>query len=293
MFRCNACVVGVILVLAAIAAQPAAATTLYSTGFDASEGYTAGQLIGQNGWYDPYGYQDSSQNATIKVGTAGTLTGQSINRIDLAGADQGAGSISADASHALGSLSHLAAGNVYTLTFDAANNINDTYNYGRYGTDQFGITAGPSGNWASHIMWCGGNDTSTSPNQGWWRFEFYDGTTDHNYTFDRGIGLDEAVKLGVVIDGVNHQVWGEYDFDGAGYVATDKYDITDAGIAAINQVMYRHFGSDGVTFDARTIEIDNIALAGPVPEPGTIILMASGLLSLVAYAWRKRKCLPQ
>ena len=29
-----------------------------------------------------------------------------------------------------------------------------------------------------------------------------------------------------------------------------------------------------------------------VPEPNTIVLFAGGLIGLVAYAWRKRKCVP-
>ena len=29
--------------------------------------------------------------------------------------------------------------------------------------------------------------------------------------------------------------------------------------------------------------------AAPIPEPSTLVLLASGLIGLLAYAWRKRK----
>lgn len=35
--------------------------------------------------------------------------------------------------------------------------------------------------------------------------------------------------------------------------------------------------------------IDNISIVNPVPEPSTLALFASGLIGLLAYAWRKRK----
>ena len=35
--------------------------------------------------------------------------------------------------------------------------------------------------------------------------------------------------------------------------------------------------------------IDNFEIVGTVPEPGTIVLLITGLIGLLAYAWRKRK----
>jgi hypothetical protein len=40
-----------------------------------------------------------------------------------------------------------------------------------------------------------------------------------------------------------------------------------------------------------TFGIDSVALRA-VPEPTTIVLLGTGLLGLLAYAWRKRKCVP-
>jgi hypothetical protein len=43
-------------------------------------------------------------------------------------------------------------------------------------------------------------------------------------------------------------------------------------------------GGDGVSFD-------NVVVT-QTPEPGTIALLVNGLLGLLAYAWRKRRCVP-
>jgi hypothetical protein len=38
------------------------------------------------------------------------------------------------------------------------------------------------------------------------------------------------------------------------------------------------------------VGLDNVRLSdSTVPEPGTIVLLGTGLLGLLAYAWRKRK----
>ena len=45
------------------------------------------------------------------------------------------------------------------------------------------------------------------------------------------------------------------------------------------------FGGDG----AHDILLDNVQVGAPVPEPATVVLLVTGLLGLLAYAWRKRK----
>lgn len=38
-----------------------------------------------------------------------------------------------------------------------------------------------------------------------------------------------------------------------------------------------------------TGSMDNFKIEGTVPEPGTVVLLATGLIGLLCYAWRKRK----
>jgi hypothetical protein len=42
---------------------------------------------------------------------------------------------------------------------------------------------------------------------------------------------------------------------------------------------------------AGEVAFDNVRLTGPLstPEPGTLMILASGLVGLLCYAWRKRK----
>lgn len=53
-------------------------------------------------------------------------------------------------------------------------------------------------------------------------------------------------------------------------------------------------GMSALAFDGIMLQSDNKVTSGywdaiPVPEPSALIVLASGLMSLLAYAWRKRK----
>jgi hypothetical protein len=59
--------------------------------------------------------------------------------------------------------------------------------------------------------------------------------------------------------------------------------------AAIGQNIRVLIGMDNTTGTAsECFEVDNVRLTA-TPEPGTLVLMATGLFGLLAYAWRKRK----
>jgi len=74
-----------------------------------------------------------------------------------------------------------------------------------------------------------------------------------------------------------------------GEPATPTLLKTECGDMSLNGLSIAEYFSSG------NINIDEIRLGTsyssvtPIPEPGTIALLVTGIISLVAYAWRKRK----
>jgi hypothetical protein len=56
-----------------------------------------------------------------------------------------------------------------------------------------------------------------------------------------------------------------------------------AGVQAVKIVYTSNFGSDPY------YGLNEVRFAAATPEPGTIVLLTTGLIGLLAYAWRKRK----
>ena len=52
-----------------------------------------------------------------------------------------------------------------------------------------------------------------------------------------------------------------------------------------SDTVYSAYGSFAVVADGKNVDLTWTV----VPEPGTLVLAATGLLALLAYAWRKRK----
>lgn len=278
MSRCRVCVAATALAIWAVIAAPAmAGTIVYATGFEASEGYAAGNLAGQQGWFGDGGNPDLIVvNVTTAFGG-----GMCINQLDLG---QGGANANQYAYHSLGSLSHLAASTTYSLTFDAVNAVN----YGRYGTDAFGIVTGSN---ALGGQWRGRNlrheDAGNSADLGGWEFVGPDGNALFQTAW--GVGVDKVVKLKVVVDTISNQIWGEYDFDGQGYVQTPKYSGTSTQLAMDNLLCVHRWNENTmVGSSGRPVGFDNVALS-QVPEPSAVAALAMGLISLVCYAWRRHK----
>ena len=88
------------------------------------------------------------------------------------------------------------------------------------------------------------------------------------------------------------------NFGKAGVWATGDFDYNDTVGSSDLSIVLANFGqtlpatfnvASYTNLDAAAINMLNAAGIKTVPEPGTIALLAAGLLGLLAYAWRKRK----
>jgi autotransporter-associated beta strand protein len=131
--------------------------------------------------------------------------------------------------------------------------------------------------------------------------------------------INDLVGLGWVDDGVGTitvkpAVYGDADMNGAvgtsdlslvltnfgkpGVWSTGDFDYNDTVGTSDLSIVLTNFGqtlpstfnvSSYSDLSAEAIGMMNAAGIKTVPEPGTIALLAAGLLGLLAYAWRKRK----
>lgn len=68
----------------------------------------------------------------------------------------------------------------------------------------------------------------------------------------------------------------------------DTLIATKPLIGAVNPGML-HIGASTVQAISGVMVVDYVRLGQVIPEPGTLALLATGLLGFLAYAWRKRK----
>ncbi len=100
-------------------------------------------------------------------------------------------------------------------------------------------------------------------------------------------GTVDSTDLGLVINNYNHAgEWDTGDFNYDGVVHS-----TDLGFVINNYNHALPLPSEvlGGNLDAAGIAMLGAAGIHVVPEPGTLALLAAGLIGLLAYAWRKRK----
>ncbi len=69
---------------------------------------------------------------------------------------------------------------------------------------------------------------------------------------------------------------------------TDSTGKLATGVAAVRFTFLNNRGGLADQYDGQVIREFDVT-GNPVPEPNTIVLVATGLLGLLAYAWRKRK----
>ena len=102
-------------------------------------------------------------------------------------------------------------------------------------------------------------------------------------------GRVDVLDLAILAANYRKQVtggWLQGDFNNDGVV-----DVEDLALLAAN---YRHsYASDVVPaydgLDAEAIRVLSLAGVTVLPEPGTLALVVTGPIGLLAYAWRKRK----
>jgi hypothetical protein len=76
----------------------------------------------------------------------------------------------------------------------------------------------------------------------------------------------------------------------SGSANASKVDITNLGLTGVKSLTFSNFGyGPGGSLGNIYHEIDVFGAATTAPEPGTIVLLATALIGLLAYAWRKRK----
>ena len=74
-----------------------------------------------------------------------------------------------------------------------------------------------------------------------------------------------------------------------------QYHTTSGGTATVNRsdtglaAGTYYFGMAGYDGGASGIVMDNLSSTATVPEPSAIVLVVTGLIGLLAYAWRKRR----
>lgn len=126
------------------------------------------------------------------------------------------------------------------------------------------------------------------------------------YTFTAAVGMipsgeDCGVQLILSTEGVPGSLTGLLGyatFTSAQMTSAEFVDLTYTFTPTAQQVA--DFGGQKVmiavcaypgTAGGGRIAFDNVRMEtqGVVPEPGTLVLLASGLMGLLAYAWRKRK----
>jgi len=238
-----------VVTLVLAVASMASATTIYSEDFSAM---TAGALDGQGGWTLA---DQGPGTGVVNVGTGGAIDPTGMQVLPVTG--------HGDTIVLTRDVGGLDPTKVTTLQFDAAAGFNG----------QFGFEMGPRF-----------HPSGDSPNTMVFEYRNFIGVIYPAGYDESPFPTGSTASFKIVLDGPSGAVSGYYDYDGTGFNLVSTFGATGLQIAGLSQLML----IEDTVGSNTGIGIDNISLTA-TPEPSTLVLLGCGLVSLLAYAWRKRR----
>lgn len=160
-----------------------------------------------------------------------------------------------------------------------------------------GAGGGPTGDFIFQVgdsqqrMVVTGFDSAVSLIRIWSGSDLFPGQVAIKSSTTAGLGLDGTFETELPGLAYNDSI-SAWTASGLGVDGMQMYYI-DAAVNAPagTQSLYLNFGggrSSGPNAGWGASRVSEVQAFAPVPEPGTLALLATGLLGLLAYAWRKR-----